>query len=277
MSVTLITKLQRAAAYILVLIALVAGGSNIIPPSTALAAPTTTGVSASATKTTTHKTVVKTAKKKASNLHKGSYGPNVKLLQQRLDANRSEGGDFHYNGSYSKSFGSAALAGLKKWEKANHFKVDGKVTVGSKEWKKIASTTKHTRSTKGAKLDKRCLTGGLVLCASKNAKRLYVVRSGVILGDFSARFGRSSSPTREGTFHVFRISGADAVSSVYHVSMPFAMTFSGGQAVHYSPNFHKVGYHSPGSHGCINLRDYAGARWINHKIKTGVKVVVYRK
>ena len=37
--------------------------------------------------------------------------------------------------------------------------------------------------------------------------------------------------------------------------MPFAMFFSGGQAVHYSPDFAATGY-AGASHGCVNIRDY---------------------
>ena len=71
------------------------------------------------------------------------------------------------------------------------------------------------------------------------------------------RFGSAELPTREGTFAVF-CKSRDHVSSLYDTSMPFAMFFSGGQAVHYSPDFAANGYNGA-SHGCVNVRDY-GAR-----------------
>ena len=49
----------------------------------------------------------------------------------------------------------------------------------------------------------------------------------------------------------------DHVSKLYDSAMPFAMFFSGGQAVHYSSDFAARGY-SGASHGCVNVRDYAG-------------------
>jgi lipoprotein-anchoring transpeptidase ErfK/SrfK len=56
--------------------------------------------------------------------------------------------------------------------------------------------------------------------------------------------------------------------------MPFAMFFSGGQAVHYSPDFAAVGY-SGASHGCVNTRDYDGIAALFDLVAIGDKVVVY--
>jgi lipoprotein-anchoring transpeptidase ErfK/SrfK len=56
--------------------------------------------------------------------------------------------------------------------------------------------------------------------------------------------------------------------------MPFAMFFSGGQAVHYSPFFARDGYYG-GSHGCIGLRDITAARLLFDRIPMGTKVYVY--
>ena len=64
------------------------------------------------------------------------------------------------------------------------------------------------------------------------------------------------------------------MSSLYDTSMPFAMFFSGGQAVHYSPDFAAVGYNGA-SHGCVNIRDYDGVAWLYDQVQIGDKVVVY--
>ena len=53
-----------------------------------------------------------------------------------------------------------------------------------------------------------------------------------------------------------------------------AMFFSGGQAVHYSPDFASVGYNGA-SHGCVNIRDYAGIKKLFDTVRVGDKVIVY--
>ena len=90
-----------------------------------------------------------------------------------------------------------------------------------------------------------------------------------------ARFGSTlnDTPTREGLFHVY-LMDADHVSHLYGSSMPYAMFFSGGQAVHYSSDFAAVGYDGA-SHGCVNIRDYDGVRWLFAQVHVGDKVVVY--
>ena len=56
--------------------------------------------------------------------------------------------------------------------------------------------------------------------------------------------------------------------------MPFAMFFSGGQAVHYSSDFAARGY-AGASHGCVNVRDHAGVSWLFDQVNIGDKVVIY--
>jgi lipoprotein-anchoring transpeptidase ErfK/SrfK len=53
------------------------------------------------------------------------------------------------------------------------------------------------------------------------------------------------------------------------------MFFSGGQAVHYSSDFAARGYNGA-SHGCVNVRDYNGIKWLFGQVKVGDKVIVYR-
>lgn len=89
-----------------------------------------------------------------------------------------------------------------------------------------------------------------------------------------ARFGTSGEDTRVGSFRVQRKS-RDHVSSRYGTAMPFALFFSGGQAVHYSPYFARDGY-AGGSHGCVNLRDFTGARRLFDHVRVGTRVLVYR-
>ena len=89
----------------------------------------------------------------------------------------------------------------------------------------------------------------------------------------AVRFGSSYTPTREGLFHVGWKS-RDHVSKLYDSPMPFAMFFSGGQAVHYSSDFAARGY-AGASHGCVNVRDLAGMQWLFDQVALGDKVVIY--
>jgi hypothetical protein len=119
-----------------------------------------------------------------------------------------------------------------------------------------------------------CRTTGIVLCIDKTQKSLRFVSHGKVVLTTDARFGSDALPTREGTFHVQR-KDATHVSTVYHTSMPYSMFFSGGQAVHYSPYFHRDGY-SGHSHGCVNIHDLSTAKWLFAHSPLGTKVVVYR-
>jgi peptidoglycan hydrolase-like protein with peptidoglycan-binding domain len=123
-------------------------------------------------------------------------------------------------------------------------------------------------------LDPRCRTGR-VLCIDKTSRTLRWVIDGKVQLTLDARFGSTinDTPTREGLFHVYFMN-ADHVSKLYGSAMPYAMFFSGGQAVHYSSDFASVGYYGA-SHGCVNIRDYEGVKWLFSQVRVGDAVVVY--
>jgi len=125
---------------------------------------------------------------------------------------------------------------------------------------------------KKSTLDKRCLTGR-VICISKTDRSVSWVVDGDVELTMDARFGREGMETREGTFQVGWKS-KNHTSTIYHTWMPYAMFFSGGQAVHYSPDFAANGYNG-GSHGCVNIRNRAGIEWLFDQVREGDKVVVY--
>ncbi len=131
----------------------------------------------------------------------------------------------------------------------------------------------HNIEPKPAALDPRCKTGR-VLCIDKSSQSLRWVIDGKAQETFEVRFGSDELPTREGAFSVFSKS-RDHVSSLYDTSMPFAMFFSGGQAVHYSPDFAAHGY-AGASHGCVNVRDYDGVARLFGQVQIGDRVIVYR-
>ncbi len=123
------------------------------------------------------------------------------------------------------------------------------------------------------RLDKRCMTKGRVLCVNKRTRKLVYLVNGKVVQIADARFGSARTPTRNGTFKVYRKS-KNHVSTLYKSPMPYAMFFSGGQAVHYSADFRARGYNGA-SHGCVNIRDKTKIAWIFARVKVGDKVVVY--
>ncbi|MFG3382977.1 L,D-transpeptidase family protein [Streptomyces sp. NPDC047999] len=148
-------------------------------------------------------------------------------------------------------------------------------------WRKLLGmTTKPTRAELDgkdvekaeAKPDPRCMTGR-VMCISKTTRTLSWMVDGKVLSTMDVRFGSQYTPTREGEFTVGWKS-RDHVSTLYDTPMPYAMFFSGGQAVHYSSDFAARGYNGA-SHGCVNVRDKGKVAALFDQVSTGDKVVVY--
>lgn len=196
----------------------------------------------------------------------------VRTLQEALDRNRQRD-YFTYSGGYTTYFGSVTKSALTSWEKNNSrttgVKVDGKIVVNSAEWNLLMGQRKAATST----IDSRCLTGARVLCVSKKDNKVRYIKNGTVIYILDARFGSAETPTRNGAYTVYWKS-RNHVSTLYHTSMPYAMFFSGGQAVHYSPDFAARGY-AGASHGCVNIRDRATIAKIFDEVRTGDKVIVY--
>ena len=202
----------------------------------------------------------------------GDRGSGVRIVQARL---RQIG---WYDGDVSGVFDEKTKKAVRKFEKQQGLPVDGIVdrqTLRTLE----GLTTTPTRAEltnqppPPENVDKRCLTGR-VLCIDKTTSSLRWVVNGKVRTTLAARFGGPSTPTREGAFKVFRKS-RDHVSSIYHTPMPFAMFFSGGQAVHYSPDFAANGYNGS-SHGCVNIRAKKAITRLFDIVRIGTPVIVYR-
>jgi hypothetical protein len=213
-------------------------------------------------------------------LERGDRGPRVRALQARL---RQIG---WYAGDVTNRYGPRTATAVKGFQAKRKLPILGYVDRATLE-RLRAMTHKPTRDelanrqsyghgTDGtwttARLDSRCLTGR-ALCVDKTSRTVRWVVRGEVRKTMAVRFGASYSPTREGLFHVGWKS-RDHVSKLYDSSMPFAMFFSGGQAVHYSSDFAARGY-AGASHGCVNVRDYAGIKWLFDQVRVGDKVVVY--
>ncbi|MEV5435721.1 L,D-transpeptidase family protein [Streptomyces sp. NPDC052682] len=120
--------------------------------------------------------------------------------------------------------------------------------------------------------DPRCLTGR-VLCISKSSRTLRWMIDGRTVSTMAVRFGSQYTPTREGVFRIYWKS-RHHVSTLYDSPMPYAMFFSGGQAVHFSRDFAARGY-AGASHGCVNVRDEAAIAELYAQVRKGDKVVVH--
>ena len=204
---------------------------------------------------------------------RGDSGADVRDLQARLKQVA------WYFGDVTGSYDAATVTAVKGFQGKRVIPVTGDVDRRTLDRLTAMTATPthdelHNIQPSPGKLDPRCLTGR-TLCIDKTSRTLRWVVDGHVRQTLDARFGSTlnDTPTREGLFHVY-LMDADHVSHLYGSSMPFAMFFSGGQAVHYSSDFATVGYYGA-SHGCVNIRDYDGIKWLFSQVRVGDKVVVY--
>ena len=202
----------------------------------------------------------------------GDVGREVRIVQARL---RQVG---WYEGDVTGRFDDKTRTAVRKFQKQQELPVTG--AVDRPTLRVLVSLTHRPTEAELANrppppddLDRRCLTGR-VMCVDKTTSSLRWVVDGRVKVTLAARFGGPSTPTREGAFAVYRKS-RDHVSSIYHTPMPYAMFYSGGQAVHYSPDFAANGYNGA-SHGCVNIRARAAIARLFDIVRIGTPVIVYR-
>jgi len=195
-------------------------------------------------------------------LKRGAQGTRVRDLHERL-----EWLGYHLSPIDTKSsrVWASTTAAVRRFQVKQFLKATG--DVDQKTWDRLAKVAGTVGRLPDACLHER------TLCIDKTQRLLRLVDHGKVAVTLDARFGMAATTTREGTFRVQRKS-RDHVSTLYHTWMPFAMFFSGGQAVHYSPFFARDGYYG-GSHGCIGLRDKTAAASLFDRIPIGTKVYVY--
>ncbi|HET8989159.1 MAG TPA: L,D-transpeptidase family protein [Humibacillus sp.] len=213
-------------------------------------------------------------------LEQGDVGSKVRAFQARL---RQIG---WFSGDVSDRYGTKTAAAVRGFQAKRGYPVTGRADERTYD-KLIAMTRRPTAdelanvkpkpvepkpSSVSWDVDKRCLTGR-VMCISKSTRRLTWVVDGVPQYGFDVRFGSDELPTREGVFSVY-LKKVDVISNLYHTPMPYSMFFSGGQAVHYSSNFARLGY-SGASHGCVNVRNKPLLIQLYNEVRIGDKVVVH--
>jgi hypothetical protein len=176
------------------------------------------------------------------------------------------GYDIYPGNLVNERMGESTVAAVKRFQSKFGFRPTGVVGPGTYDLLKQLSG-------KVGALPAACRAERSI-CIDKTQKLVRLVDKGAVLLTLDARFGMSELPTREGTFRV-NSKSRDHVSSLYRTWMPFALFFSGGQAVHYSPYFARDGY-AGASHGCVNLRDLDSATWLFDNVDVGTRVHVYR-
>jgi hypothetical protein len=227
------------------------------------------------TKTPTHDQKFNVLKPGPALLAAGASGDQVRDVQARLKQIAWLFGDV------TGTYGATTVAAVKGFQAKRGFPVTGAIDRNTMD-RLVAMTHPPTRAelenrpTDGswtdAPLDARCLTGH-VMCVDKTSRTIRWVVDGHVERTMAVRFGAAYTPTREGLFTV-QSKSRDHLSSLYGSSMPFAMFFSRGQAVHYSSDFAARGY-AGASHGCVNVRDYDGVKWLFDQVKVGDRVVIY--
>ncbi len=206
----------------------------------------------------------------------GAKGDPVKDLQARL----KQIAWFH--DSVSGNYGPVTEAAVRGFQAKREIPVTGEVDQRTMdrltamtrkpttdELNNVASAPKPNAMT----LDDRCLTGR-VICISKSQRKLAWVVDGEIRLTMDVRFGSELTPTRNGAFAV-NWKSKNHVSSLFNTAMPYALFFSGGQAVHFSSDFAARGYNGS-SHGCVNVRNRDAVSALFDAASVGDKVIVYQ-
>ncbi len=125
-----------------------------------------------------------------------------------------------------------------------------------------------------------CTEVGKSICISKEENLTRLIVNGRTTMRLASRFGDTRAPrfrTDEGVFSV-QSKSIDHRSSLYNGAwMPFAIFYNGDEAVHFSPDFAADPVVNPGegSHGCVNVSSFKGARALFNKVPEGTRVVVY--
>ncbi|MFD4030362.1 L,D-transpeptidase family protein [Streptomyces sp. NPDC058637] len=202
----------------------------------------------------------------------GDRSERVRELQARL---RQIG---HFDRSPTGYYGTVTVASVRSFQGKRGLPRTGRTDTVT--WERLLGMTRKPTAQElepptdkpVATPDARCMTGR-VLCISKNSRTLSWMIDGRVVSSMDVRFGSQYTPTREGTFSVYWKS-RHHVSTLYDTPMPYAMFFSGGQAVHYSSDFAARGY-GGASHGCVNVRDEGKVASLFAQVQNGDKVVVY--
>jgi hypothetical protein len=178
----------------------------------------------------------------------GARGPIVKLLEQRLVALQYR--LTYVDGRYDFRTADAVLAFRKVQRMARVFRVTPAV------WRKLASPRRPVP---------RLRTAPRHVEVNQTLQVLYVVIGGKIAYIFHVSTGKPSTPTRDGSFRVWRKVAGYSGHHLYYPSY-----FDGQRAIHGWPDVPTY----PASHGCVRI-PYWVTRWMFTQDPVGTRVLVY--
>ncbi len=201
----------------------------------------------------------------------GDTGKYVRVLQERL---QWLGYDIPWRERTLGRLGSNTRNQMRAAQDKFFLPENG--VVDERTWNTVAQAAGRV-----GVLPSACTGEAKTLCIDKTSKLVRYVVNGKVRQTLDVRFGVPGLDTPTGTFRVW-FRWRDATSGINgpdqpRVPMPYALFFSGDIAVHYSSTFASAGYYpGGGSHGCVNVADLAGMRWLFDQIPVGTLVHVYR-
>ena len=246
-------------------------------PSSAKASPTAKATKASASPTATKSAAAKSAAPASvdasactgTSLALNAKGDCVTVAQKLLAAVDL------FSGSATGTFGQSTANAVLNYQRSRG--ISDNAIIGPETW---AALTSGKAAQGGAPA--ACSASGVVLCASKGARTLTLLRDGQAVKTINVRFGGMTRddngklrifPTVSGKYSVYA-KDAKAFSDRWESSMPYSIKFNPNMYVHYSGDFAKRGY-AGSSHGCINVGSMSDAKWFFDNTPVGAKVVVY--
>lgn len=157
--------------------------------------------------------------------------------------------------------------------------IDSTGTIGPETWTALLLGKDELPD----RMPSECTGPGVNICVSKAHRKMYWVKDGSVVKTFPVRLGGFNTDkegrwvrheTVAGTYKVFK-KDANPCSPRYGCnSMPYSTMFHPDMYIHYSSGFASEGY-SGSSHGCVNIRSLADAKWIMTNTPIGATVRIY--
>lgn len=183
----------------------------------------------------------------------------------------------YYSPTPGTSFGVSAVNWTLQYQRSRGLDDNGRVDAAT--WGALLGNMPQLP----VSIPASCKTG-TVICVSKAQGKLFWLQNGAVKKTTAVRFGgwNQDAKTKEwrmfatvnGTYRVYNKHPNPSSENYGDGAMPYSTMFHPGMYVHYSAGFASVGY-SGSSHGCVNVKSRADAKWIMDNTPIGTKVVVY--